>query len=83
MSAPLRLLPLRRSRAMVLLGSGAPLVADLLANAAMGAVDLLADGATGMMGLLGSGAAGGKMGVGAAVGENVRRGRGLRRAWGR
>ena len=104
MSAPLRLLPLRRGRTMVLPGSGVlpaevlagrgAMAADrpgssatgaavLPADGAMGRVGLLACGATGMMGLHGSGAAEGKTGVGAAVEVGVRRGRGLRRAWGR
>ena len=52
--------------------NGAIGVAVPCGNAAMEAADLL-----------GSGAAGGKMGDGAAGGANVRRGRGLRRAWGR
>ena len=103
-SALLRLLPLRRGRTMVLLGSGVlpaevlagrgAMAADrpgssatgaavLPADGAMGRVGLLACGATGMMGLHGSGAAEGKTGVGAAVEVGVRRGRGLRRAWGR
>ena len=115
MSALLRLLPLRRGRTMVLLGSGVLPAEALAGRGAMAAArpgngatravvpgangatravvpgangvavagDLLRDGGTGTVGLVGSVAAGGKTGVDAAVEVGVRRGRGLRRAWGR
>ena len=79
---------------MGLLGSGETVAALSASSATVVEVRLSANGAIGVAvpcgnaameaaDLLGSGAAGGKMGVGAAAGESVRRGRGLRRAWGR
>ena len=79
---------------MVLLGSGETAAALSASYATVVEVRLSVNGAIGVAvpcgnaamaaaDLVGSGAAGGKMGDGAAAGENVRRGRGLRRAWGR
>ena len=96
-SATLRLLPLCRGQTTGLLGTSETVAALSASSATVVEVRLSANGANGAIGvavpcgnaameaadLLGSGAAGGKMGDGAAAGENVRRGRGLRRAWGR
>ena len=96
-SATLRLLPLRRGRTTGLLGSGETAAALSASSATVVEVRLSVNGVNGAIGaavpcgnaamaaadLVGSGAAGGKMGVGAAGGANVRRGRGQRRAWGR
>ena len=80
---PARVLTGRDAMAADRPGNGAMRAVAPGANGVAVAGDLLRDGGTRTAGLVGNGAAGGKMGGGAAVEVGVRRGRGLRRAWGR